>query len=117
MLKQGVATSIHVFPNASQDVLGDLWMSNATFCKFTAPSDGVASILTSEYLIYVLEEENIGSIENLFRSVSQDAATNDHEFIVRKGVDYIVVVPNIRPATLTFKMTDKGINRRPQIDT
>ena len=111
MLAQGVSTSIPVHPNASQDVLGDLWMSNATFCKFTAPSDGVASILTSEYLIYVLEEENIGSIENLFRSVAQDAATNDHEFIVRKGVDYIVVVPNVRPATLTFKMTDKVLGQ------
>ena len=111
VLNQGVSTSIPVFPNGSQDVLGDLWISNATFCKFTAPSDGVASILTSEYLIYVLEEENIGSVENLFRSVAQDAATNDHEFIVRKGVDYIVVVPNVRPATLTFKMTDKVVGQ------
>ena len=111
VLTQGMATAIPVSPNVSQDVLGDLWISNATFCKFTAPSDGVASILTSEYLIYVLEEENIGSVENLFRSVAQDAATNDHEFIVRKGVDYIVVVPNVRPATLTFKMTDKVVGQ------
>ena len=111
VLNQGTATAIPVHPNVSQDVLGDLWMSNATFCKFTAPSDGVATILTSEYLIYVLEEENIGSVENLFRSVAQDATTNDHEFIVRKGVDYIVVVPNVRPATLTFKMTDKVLGQ------
>ena len=111
MLEQGVSTSIPVFPNGSQDVLGDLWINNATFCKFTAPADGVASILTSEYLIYVLEEENIGSVENLFRSVSQDATTNDHEFIVRKNVNYIVVVPNVRPATLTFKMTEKVLGQ------
>ena len=111
MLEQGVSTSIPVFPNGSQDVLGDLWINNATFCKFTAPADGVASILTSEYLIYVLEEENIGSVENLFRSVSQDATTNDHEFIVRKDVNYIVVVPNVRPATLTFKMTEKVLGQ------
>ena len=111
VLTQGTETAIPVSPNVSQDVLGDLWISNATFCKFTAPSDGVATILTSEYLIYVLEEENIGSVENLFRSVTQDAATNDHEFIVREGVDYIVVVPNERPAKLTFKMTDKVVGK------
>ena len=111
VLTQGKETAIPVSPNVSQDVLGDLWISNATFCKFTAPSDGVATILTSEYLIYVLEEENIGSVENLFRSVTQDAATNDHEFIVREGVDYIVVVPNERPAKLTFKMTDKVVGK------
>ena len=111
VLTQGTETAIPVSPNVSQDVLGDLWISNATFCKFTAPSDGVATILTSEYLIYVLEEENIGSVENLFRSVTQDAATNDHEFIVREDVDYIVVVPNERPAKLTFKMTDKVVGK------
>lgn len=111
VLNQGVSTSIPVFPNGSQDILGDLWISNATFCKFTAPFDGVASILTSEYLVYVLEEENIGSVENLFKSVAQDASTNDHEFMVREGVNYIVVVPNARPTTLTFQMTQKGLGQ------
>lgn len=114
VLSQGVSMAIPVFPNASQDILGDIWASNATFCKLTAPFDGVASILTSEYLIYVLEEDNIGSIENLFRSVPQDASTNDHEFMVREGVNYIVVVPNARPATLTFQMTQKGLGQNPK---
>lgn len=102
---------IPVYPNGSQDMLGDIEVNNTTFCKFTAPSDGVASILTSEYLIYVLEEENIGSVENLFRSVSQDASTNDHEFIVRADVDYIVLVPNARPTSLTLKMSQNGLGQ------
>ena len=107
----GKETKIPVYSSEGSDILAGLWISNATFCKFTAPSDGVATILTGEYLIYVLEEENIGSLENPFRPVPQDAATNDHEFIVRGGVDYIVVVPNTHPASLTLKMSDKGVGQ------
>lgn len=102
---------IPVYSNRSQDMLGDIEVNNTTFCKFRAPSDGVASILTSEYLIYVLEEENIGSVENLFRSVAQDAKTNDHEFIVRANINYIVLVPNARPTSLKLTMTQNGLGQ------
>lgn len=114
VLSQGVSTTIPVFPNGSQDILGDIEVNNTTFCKFNAPSDGVASISTSEYLIYVLEEENIGNVENLFRSVPQDVSTNDHEFMVRKDVSYIVLVPNTRPTSLTFKMTQSSLGQSPK---
>jgi hypothetical protein len=110
-LTQNETTSIPVRPNTSKDILGNIWSDNVTFCKFTAPSDGVATILTSEYVVYVLEEENIGVPGKSFSPVSQDVSTNDHEFIVRKGVDYIVVVPNTRPTTLTFKMTQKVLGQ------
>ena len=110
-LTQNETTSIPVRPNTSKDILGNIWSDDVTFCKFTAPSDGVATILTSEYVVYVLEKENIGVPGKSFSPVSQDVSTNDHEFIVRKGVDYIVVVPNARPTTLTFKMTQKVLGQ------
>ena len=113
-LVQNQETKIPVYENSDSDILADLWVSNATFCEFTAPNDGVASIFTTEYLVYVLEKENIGSLENPFRPVSQDAETNDHEFMVRKGVSYIVVVPNTRPASLTFKMAQNGLGQSAQ---
>ena len=110
-LTQNETTSIPVRPNTSKDLLGNIWADDVTFCKFTAPSDGVATILTSEYVVYVLEEEYIGVPGKSFSPVSQDVSTNDHEFIVRNGVDYIVVVPNARPTTLTFKMTQKVLGQ------
>ena len=114
VLELGKETKIPVYSNEASDVLADLWVSYATFCKFTAPSKGVATILTSEYLVYVLEEEHIGSLEHPFRPVPQNATTNDHEFMVEEGVDYIVVVPNARPASLTFKMAQKGLGQSAQ---
>ena len=113
-LELGKETKIPVYANEASDVLADLWVSYATFCKFTAPSKGVATILTSEYLVYILEEEHIGSPEHPFRPVPQDAETNDHEFMVEEGVDYIVVVPNARPASLTFKMAQNGLGQSAQ---
>lgn len=113
-LELGKETKIPVYANEASDVLADLWISYATFCKFTAPSKGVATILTSEYLVYVLEEEHIGSLEHPFRPVPQDVATNDHEFMVEEGVDYIVVVPNARPASLTLKMAQNGLGQSAQ---
>ncbi len=110
-LTQDVAVTIPVRPNDYQDILDNIWSSNVTFCEFTAPSDGVATILTTEYLVYVLEKEYVGDEEKSFSPVSQDVSTNDHEFIVRKGVDYVVVVPNTHPATLTFKMTQKALGQ------
>ena len=110
-LPQDVAVTIPVRPNDYQDVLDNIWSSNVTFCEFTAPSDGVATILTTEYLVYVLEKEYVGDEDKSFSPVSQDVSTNDHEFIVRKGVDYTVVVPNTHPATLTFKMTQKALGQ------
>ena len=110
-LTQDVAVTIPVRPNDYQDILDNIWSSNVTFCEFTAPSDGVATILTTEYLVYVLEKEYVGDEDKSFSPVSQDVSTNDHEFIVRKGVDYVVVVPNTHPATLTFKMTQKALGQ------
>lgn len=114
ILTKGEKVDIPVWPNNAPDLLAGLELNNATFCKFTAPSDGVASIVTEQYLIYYLEEENLGSIDFRFKSVPQDVNNNNHEFIVTKDVDYIVVVPNARPTTLTLAMTQVGLGHSPQ---
>lgn len=101
-LTQGTKTALPVYQNLDSDYLGDL--SHATFCRFVAPSDGVASIFTSQYLIYYIEEELYGSTDNPLRYATQDVATDDHEFVVEKDKAYIVIVPNSRPAEVTFKM-------------
>ena len=114
ILEKNKTVNIPVYPNESSDILSGLEINNATFCKFTAPSSGVASIFTGEYLIYYLEEENIGNPDNLFKSVAQDAKTNDHEFIVNEGVDYIIVIPNARPTTMKFKMSYNRLGLSPK---
>ena len=101
-LVQGIKTALPVYKNYDVDYLDEL--SYATFCRFVAPTDGVASIFTSEYLIYYIEEELYGSIEEPLKYVSQDIATDDHEFVVEKDKAYIVIVPNSRPTGVTFKM-------------
>lgn len=101
-LTQDTKTTLPVYKNYDVDYLGNL--SYATFCRFVAPTDGVASIFTSEYLIYYIEEELYGSMEEPLKYVSQDITTDDHEFVVEKDKAYIVIVPNSRPAGVTFKM-------------
>ena len=101
-LVQDTKTALPVYKNYDVDYLDEL--SYATFCRFVAPTDGVASIFTSEYLIYYIEEELYGSIEEPLKYVSQDIATDDHEFVVEKDKAYIVIVPNSRPTGVTFKM-------------
>lgn len=114
ILKKDVNVNVPVCPNGSSDFLIGIDANNATFCKFTAPSDGVASIYTDAYVVYYLEEENIGSLEHLFKAVSQDVKTDDHEFWVEGGVDYLVVVPNARPTTLKFKMNYDRLGLSPK---
>ena len=102
-LAQNNKTTLPVYKNYDTDYLGDL--SYATFCRFVAPSDGVASIFTDQYLIYYIEEDLYGSVDQPLKYASQNIATDDHEFVVEKDKAYIVIVPNSRPADVTFKMT------------
>ena len=101
-LAQGIKTNLPVYRCYDPDYLADL--SYATFCRFVAPSNGVASILTGEYLIYYIEEGLYGSIDEPLKYASQNTSTNDHEFVVKKDSAYIVIVPNSRPTDVTFKM-------------
>lgn len=115
-LTKDAKIALPVYKNYDSDYLNE--MSYATFCRFTAPSDGVASIFTNEYLIYYIEEGSYGSTESPLRYVSQNSATNDHEFVVKKDSAYIVIVPNARPTDVTFKMTStrKGDNCKAPIE-
>ena len=106
-LAQNVKKQLPVYENLDSDYLGEL--SYATFCRFVAPSDGVASIYTDQYLIYYVEEELYGNIDEPLKYASQNISTNDHEFIVEKGKAYIVILPNSRPTEVTFKMTQDGL--------
>lgn len=102
-LTQNEKVTLPVYKNYDSDYLSDL--SYATFARFVAPSDGVASIYTSQYLIYYIEEGLYGSVDEPLKYVSQDISTDDHEFVVKKDSAYIIIVPNSRPADITFKMT------------
>lgn len=78
--------------------------THVTFCSFTAPSDGVASIYAKTYLIYYIEAENFGEKE-LNEVVESNNTQYEHEFIVKKDQNYLVAVPNSRFVDVTFKMT------------
>ena len=110
----GQKVDIPIYKNEGAEVIDTLDLSYATYCKFTAPSDGIATILTSENVFYCIEKEHLGNPDYSFTSVVQDAETDDHEFVVSGGVEYIVVVPNIRPSSMTFKMTDKKVGQSPR---
>lgn len=110
VLSKGTKVTLPVYANADTDVLPDL--VNTTFCSFVAPTSGVASIFTEEYLVYYIEADLYGVEE--FKHVSQNVKTNDHEFIVENGKTYIVVIPNSRPTEVTFKMTQEGLGASAQ---
>lgn len=106
-LTQNKKVQLPVYQNYDSDYLGEL--SYATFCRFVAPTEGVASIFTDQYLVYYIEEELYGNVDEPLKYVSQNVSTNDHEFIVEKDKAYIVIMPNSRPAEVTFKMTQQGL--------
>ena len=105
---------IPIYKNEGAEVIDTLDLSYATYCKFTAPSDGIATILTSENVVYCIETKHLGNPEHGFTSVVQDAESDDHEFVVSGGVEYIVVVPNTRPSSMTFEMTSKKVGQSPR---
>ena len=115
-LTQGTKETLPVYKNYDTDYLGNL--SYATFGRFVAPNDGVASIFTEEYLIYYIKEEDYGSSDAPLKYASQDISTNDHEFVVEKDKAYIVIVPNSRPTEVTFKLNSsrKGENCKAPIE-
>lgn len=99
-LTKDKGVEVPVYVNAATEVLPDF--SRMTFCKFVAPSDGVASINTAENIIYYVEAEKCGQEE--FKNVSPTGDSDDHEFLVEKDKTYLVAVPNNRPTKVTFKM-------------
>ena len=115
MLTLDQMVTIPPYPNHSSEILlGINDRNHVTFCKFTAGFNGVASIATAENVIYYLEEANLGNPETPFKSVSQDSENNNHEFVVTKGTDYLVVIPNIRPTEVTLKKTANRIGLSPK---
>lgn len=100
-LEANTATNLPVYKNYDTDTFGSY--SNLTFCRIVAPSDGVASIRTTEYEILYLEEDLFdGSIP--FNRAIEGATQYEHEFAVAKGKSYLVAIPNPRPNSVTFKM-------------
>lgn len=93
--------SFPVYTNHDVDYLADF--SHATFARFEAPTDGVASVVTSEYLVYYIEEELYGSQD--MKYAVQDAQTDDHEFAIENGKAYILMIPVTRPTNVGLKIT------------
>lgn len=109
-LGQGEKVTLPVYANSDEEIFPDL--SSVTYCSFVSPASGIASIFTEENVIYYIEKEKCG-VED-FQSVVQDAKTDDHKFIVKKGQEYIVAVPNGRLAEVTFKMTKESVGASAQ---
>lgn len=108
-LKQNQKATLATFKNSTES----LDETHATYCKFTAPSDGVASIYTKQYLVYIVEEELFGTKD--FTRVAESQRTNyEHEFVVTKDQSYIVAVPNSRFVDVTFKMTYDRLGLAPE---
>lgn len=94
-----------IYTNNDTDYLAEF--THATFGRIVAPTDGVASIFTDEYLVYYIEEEKYG--EEKMKYAVQDAQTNDHEFSIVKDKSYIIMIPNTRPTTAVYKITSSRL--------
>ncbi|MBP3566887.1 MAG: T9SS type A sorting domain-containing protein [Paraprevotella sp.] len=93
--------SFPVYANHDVDYLADF--SHATFARFEAPTDGVVSVMTSEYLVYYIEEELYGSQE--MKYAVQASMTDDHEFAIENGKAYILMIPVTRPTNVSLRIT------------
>ena len=109
-LGRGEKITLPVYANADDEMFPDL--SSVTYCSFIAPASGIASVFTKENVIYYIEKEKCG-VEK-FQSVVQDTKTDDHKFIVERGKEYIVAVPNGRFVEVTFKMTKESVGASAQ---
>ena len=107
-LTQKVETALPPYKNT----IASLDEDYATYCRFTAPSDGVANISTEEYLVYYIEAAKFPTEQPQY--ISQDTENNDHKFMVKNGVDYLVIIPNARPTTVTLDIDENGIGASPQ---
>lgn len=76
--------------------------SHTTFIRFTAHADGLASLITGEYLIYYIDEDEYGYSDMKF--AVQASMTDDHEFPIERYHNYIIMIPNTRPITATLKL-------------
>ena len=107
-LTQKVTTALPPYKNT----LASFDEDYATYCRFTASSDGVANISTEEYLVYYIEAAKFPAEQPQY--VSQDTKNNDHKFMVKKGVDYLIITPNARPTTVKMEIDENGIGASPQ---
>ena len=107
-LTQKVTTALPPYKNT----LASFDEDYATYCRFTASNDGVANISTEEYLVYYIEAAKFPAEQPQY--VSQDTKNNDHKFMVKKGVDYLIITPNARPTTVKMEIDENGIGASPQ---
>ena len=77
--------------------------SHTTFIRFTAIADGLASLVTNEYLIYYIDEDDYGYSQ--MKYAVQAEMSDDHEFPIERFHNYIVMIPNTRPTSATLKLT------------
>lgn len=104
-LTMGKTVTVPVFTNTSTEVISGY--DKLTFCSFTAPSDGTASVKTTVYEILYQEEDLVGA--EAFKKVIEGSTQYMHDFAVEKGKKYIIALPNDRPNGITVSMAS---NRR-----
>lgn len=105
-LELNQSVSLPVYKNYQDDMFPGY--RELTFCRFVAPSDGVACIVASPYQILYLQEDLFdGSIP--FSSCTEGSKTNEHEFPVQSGKAYLVALPLTRPENIVFKMNSDRI--------
>ena len=109
MLVQDSYVDLPSYPVGNEDAYG---LYYSTFCKFTAPSSGVANMeCAGENLLYYVEADKYGT--DPLKYAVQDANDEKHEFAVQGGVEYLVIVPNSRPNTIKFEMTATRVGQHP----
>lgn len=93
--------TLPVYANNDTDTFNGY--SHLTFCSFTAPTDGTASIQTTTYQILYQEEDLIET--GTFKNVIEGSTQYMHDFVVKQGKTYIIAVPITRPDDVTVTMT------------
>lgn len=105
-LEMNKSVSIPVYPNYMLDMFPRY--KELTFCRFVAPSDGVACVVASPYeILYMQEDLFDGSVP--FASCIEGAQANEHEFAVIKDHAYLVALPVSRPENIRVKMSTDHI--------
>lgn len=103
-LVPGVESIVPV--NSNPDEFPDFsGYSELSWLKFEATATGIADVDIEQNVIFVWEEDNVGSLDVKPLSVVQDETTNSHEFAVKAGITYYVLTTNNRPEKVSLKLT------------
>lgn len=101
-LTVGGGMTIPVYTNHETDFFNGF--SNLTFCRFTAPSDGVVNVRSAQYEILYMQEDLFDGSTRFSSAIESNTTQYAHEFAVTKDKAYLVAIPNARPDYIGLNM-------------